>query len=124
MADWIGIGVTAVLTVAALYFGTSLRWKWRAEVDVNVAKLRFASYAALWEATKTASPMRGAPLTSDDRKDLFDCLTDWYYKAGNGMLLAEGTRNIYLKAKKNLTCRTEDLVPPSLATRTAKRETA
>jgi hypothetical protein len=115
MADWVGIVVTAVLTLAALYFGSSLRLKTRAEVEANVAEKRFAAYAALWAKTKDASPMRGAPLTAAERSQLYDKLTHWYYDCGHGMLLTERTRNIYLTSKKNLTCANKDLVPESLA---------
>jgi hypothetical protein len=119
-AEWIGIAVTAVLGLAGLYFANSLRLRTRAEVEAGVAEKRFAAYAALWAHTKMASPMRGAPLTADERKDLYNKLTDWYYDDGNGMLLTERTRNIYLNAKKNLTCPTEDLVPESLAEQVAR----
>jgi hypothetical protein len=64
--------------------------------------------------------MRGSPLSLGERSELFDSLTDWYYDCGNGMLLAEGTRNIYLKAKANLTCPAEELVPASLRDRAAE----
>ncbi len=114
MTEWIGIAVTAVLTLAGLYFGNALRLKTRTEVEANVAEKRFAAYAALWAQTKTASPMRRVPLTRAERSQLYDQLTDWYYDGGNGMLLTEETRNIYLQAKKNLICPTEELVPESL----------
>ena len=115
MADWVGLAVTAILGLAGLYFANSLRHKTRAEVEANVAAKRFDAYARLWVETKVASPMRGAPLTADERSDLYKKLTDWYYDDGNGMLLTEQTRNIYLKAKKNLTCCVGELVPDSLA---------
>ncbi len=91
MTEWIGIAVTAVLTLAGLYFGNSLRIKTRTDVEANVAEKRFAAYAALWAQTKTASPMRGVPLTRAERSQLYDQLTDWYYDGGNGMLLTEET---------------------------------
>jgi len=91
MTEWIGIAVTAVLTLAGLYFGNSLRLKTRTEVEANVAEKRFAAYAALWAQTKTASPMRRVPLTRAERSQLYDQLTDWYYDGGNGMLLTEET---------------------------------
>jgi hypothetical protein len=120
MADWVGVVVTAVLTLAALYFGSSLRLKTRAEVEANVAEKRFAAYAALWAKTKDASPTRGAPPTAAERSQLSDKLTDWYYDCGHGMLLTEQTRNIYLAAKQNLTCADEELVPESLAQRVVR----
>ena len=42
---------------------------------------------------------------------LYDTLTAWYFKGGNGMVLAENTRNIYLTAKQNLICRADKLQP-------------
>jgi hypothetical protein len=119
MADWVGLAVTAILGLAGLYFANSLRHKTRAEVEANVAEKRFDAYARLWVETKVASPMRGTPLTPGERSDLYKKLTDWYYDDGNGMLLTEQTRNIYLKAKKNLTCCVGELVPDSLAERAA-----
>jgi hypothetical protein len=119
LAEWLGIVVTAVLGIAALYYGQSLRRRMRAELEAKVAEKRFAAYAALWAKTKRASPMRDTPLSPEDRSQLFNDLTDWYYDSGHGMLLSEQTRNIYLKAKKNLTCPVEDLEPTSLAERVA-----
>jgi hypothetical protein len=113
MAEWVGIAVTALLTIAALYYGQSLRRRIRAEVEAKAAEKRFEAYAALWQKTKTASPMRNAPLTPGERSQLFQDLTDWYYDGGHGMLLTQQTRNIYLKAKKNLTCPVEELEPAS-----------
>jgi hypothetical protein len=63
--------------------------------------------------------MRLVPLTRAERSQLYDKLTDWYYDDGNGMLLTPATRNIYLKAKKNLTCPPEELVPESLVEQAA-----
>jgi len=100
VSEGIGIAVTTVLTLAGLYFGNSLRLKTRAEVNANVAEKRFAAYAALWAQTKIASPMRGTPLTPAERSHLYEKLTDWYYDDGNGMLLTEGTRNIYLRRRR------------------------
>ncbi len=125
MAEWVGIAITAVLTAAAIYYGNSLRRRMQAEVEGKVAEKRFAAYAVLWGTTKTASPMRDTPLTPRQRRQLYDKLTDWYYDDGHGMLLAEETRNIYLKAKKNLTCPAEKLVPIALAKQvTAARDAA
>lgn len=115
MAQWVGLAITAVLTLVGLYFANSLRLKTRAEIEAAVAEKRFAAYARLWAATKVASPMRGAPLTLAERSDLYDALTDWYYDDGDGMLLTEPTRNIYLRAKKNLTCSADEFIPASLA---------
>lgn len=102
-----------------LYLANSIRRRTRAEVESAVAAKRLPAYASLWEKTKVASPMRDQPLTREERSALFDELTDWYYKGGKGMLLTEPTRNIYLKAKANLTCTEAELVPTSLVVRVA-----
>jgi hypothetical protein len=119
VVDWVGIGVTLILGAVGLYYANSVRRKTRAEVETSVAQKRFDAYARLWAATKAASPTRKSPLTAVERTDLFDKMTDWYYAEGNGMLLTEQTRNIYLRAKRNLNCPGEELVPDSLAQRVA-----
>jgi hypothetical protein len=119
MTEWLDIVVTAVLGVAALYYGQSLRRRTRAEIEAQVAEKRFAAYAALWAKTKPASPTRRTLMTEAERGTLFDELTDWYYDCGHGMLLAEQTRNIYLKAKNNLICGVDELEPASLAEKVA-----
>jgi hypothetical protein len=131
MPEWVGIvitaggiAITAVLSLAALYYGNNLRRRTRAEMEARVAEKRLPAYAALWEKTKIASPMRGSPLSLGERSELFDSLTDWYYDCGNGMLLTEATRNIYLKAKANLTCPAKKLVPASLRDRAAEDDAA
>ena len=124
MAEWAGIAVTAVVTIVGLYLANSLRLRTRAEVEKGVAEKRFPAYAALWTHTKVASPMRGSPLTKDERERLYPTLTNWYYDDGNGMLLTEQTRNIYLNAKRNLTCEDKDLVPEALAQQVVAAKTA
>jgi len=131
MPEWVGIvitvggiAITAVLSLAALYYGNNLRRRTRAEIEARVAEKRLPAYAALWEKTKIASPMRGSPLSLGERSELFDSLTDWYYDCGHGMLLTEPTRNIYLNAKANLTCPAEELVPASLRDRAAEDDAA
>jgi hypothetical protein len=114
MADWVAIVVTAAVSLAAIYYGNNLRRRTRAEVEAKVAEKRLPAYAALWAKTKIASPTRSTPLTPTERAHLFEGLTDWYYDCGNGMLLTEATRNIYLRAKRNLTCPDAELVPSSL----------
>ena len=122
MTDWPSVGVTAVLTLVGLYLANSVRRKTQAEIAAAVTEKRFDAYAALWEVTKTASPMREvigeeALTTPEERRMIYDTLTDWYYEKGNGMLLSEETRNIYLTAKENLICAVEEIEPQSLGSR-------
>ena len=115
--DQVALAVTTVVTLVGLYFANSLRLRTRAEVESDVASKRFDAYAALWSTMASASPMRDAPLTKVERVRLFDDFTRWYFEGGNGMLLTEQSRNIYLTAKRNLTCPDGELVPDALAAR-------
>jgi hypothetical protein len=114
MAEWVDIAVTLALGVVGLSLVHSLR----RQIAAKVAEKRFDSYAALWEKLKVASPLRTVtnegPLTREERRTLYDELTDWYYDGGNGMLLSEQARNVYLAAKENLVCEVDELRPESL----------
>lgn len=112
MSDWANITVTAILGLGGLYIGQSIRRKTRAEIESAVAERRLSAYFRLWEHTKDAAPMRredAKPFDADRRSALYDELTDWYFEAGNGLVLGEDTRGIYLTAKKNLICGSEAL---------------
>jgi hypothetical protein len=114
MTKWIELAATIVLGVVGLYLVHSIR----RQIAVRVAEKRFDAYAALWSALELASPLRQltgeGPITPDERRKLYKCLTSWYYAKGNGMLLSETARNIYLRAKENLVCAVDDLKPESL----------
>jgi hypothetical protein len=122
MTDWVDVGVTAVITaalgVAGLYFANSIRRRTNQETQLNVAAKRFEAYAALWAETKAAAGMRAltgqGALTLDERRRLAERLTDWYYDKGNGMLLSEETRKVFLEAKHNLIRPLQQLTPESL----------
>ncbi|MGH2933892.1 MAG: hypothetical protein ACRDL2_05175, partial [Gaiellaceae bacterium] len=120
MSTVLAVVVGVLIPGAGLYLGNSVRLRTREEVKSAVASKRLPAYASLWEMTKVASPMRGRPLSSEERSGLFDEMTDWYYDGGQGMLLTEQTRNIYLTAKRNLTCADGDLLPSSVALRVTK----
>lgn len=123
MSDWLvpllAVVLPAAISVVALYYRESLPRRVSGEIDLKVAEKRFDAYAALWDLTKRASPMVAAPLADEDRGRLFDAMTDWYFGGGKGMLLGEDSRNVYLKAKANLTCPDADLVPAGLAAQVA-----
>jgi hypothetical protein len=112
---------TILVTIAGLYLAESVRRKTRAEIEAQVAERRLAAYGAVWEKTKVVMTMRehagmGVP-TEADRRRLYDELTAWYFQEGNGMVLAEDTRNVYLTAKENLTSPDEKLKPRVLRER-------
>jgi hypothetical protein len=117
MAEWFDVAVTLVLGVVGLYLANSIR----GQIQARVAEKRFDSYAKLWAEFKVASPLRKVtregPLSQDERHSLYGKLTNWYYDRGNGMLLSQETRDIYLAAKENLICEVEALKPASLQKR-------
>jgi hypothetical protein len=121
MTDWADVGVTAGITVAlgaaGLYLAHSVRRRTNQQIQLNVADKRFAAYAALWAETKAAPGMHTltgeGPLKPDERRRLADRLTEWYYDNGNGMLLSEETRKVFLEAKHNLIRPVELLTPKS-----------
>jgi len=119
--EWVQLLVSVAIAVVGLYFANSIDRRTKADLKVKVAEKRFEAYGAMWAETIVAAPSRaytgeGPPMAAD-RAKLHASLTAWYYAKGNGMLLAEETRNIYLVAKRNLICKVEDLEPSTLARR-------
>lgn len=104
--------VKSILTIIGLYLVHS----YRRQIALRVAERRLNAYAAIWSKMGVATPVRitpwnALPLTATERKKLFNAFTEWYYESGNGMLLAGGTRAIYLAAKDNLVCPVEYYQP-------------
>jgi len=116
------IGASAAITAAAIAIvGVMIANNLRRQIKLATTETQLEAYAALWEILKVASLTRlrqpePKPLTSQERKDLDDKITAWYYKDGNGMLLGEGTRNVFMQARKNLICPFEQIQPKSLQT--------
>ncbi len=119
VADWISIAVTVALTVAGLWLANSLSRKARAELQLAAVRRRFEVYPELWTATKGAAPMAEVigdqSLTQENRNDLYDTLTTWFWDKGGGMLLGEPSRTIYLRAKENLKLPPEKIWPQTVA---------
>ena len=114
MTDWFGTGASVVVAVVGIYFASS----YRRQVRITLAESRRQAYAQLWNVTGAAAPTRlhdvaGAkgPLSAAERHEMYVQMTNWYYADGHGMILAEGSHEIYLKAKFNLTCHTQELTP-------------
>jgi hypothetical protein len=118
LTNWTDLG-KLLLGAAGLYFVNSLGRKNRQEIQAKVADQRFEAYAALWVETKLAAGIRvltgEGPLTQAERKQLAERLTTWYYAKGNGMLLSEDTRKIFIEAKHNLIREPNALRPLSLS---------
>lgn len=112
------VGITLILGVIGFYLAHSYRRK----IALSVAEKRLAAYSALWSRMNIASPARLSewwhePLALEERENLFNEFTQWYYENGNGMLLGGGTRTIYLRVKDNLVCPIDYFEPESIRTR-------
>jgi hypothetical protein len=111
VSGWIELATTTVIAVVGLYLANGYRRQSR----VRLAEARRSAYAQLWEKTMLAAPTRleGAEgaLRLEERTRLHQDLTNWYYRNGNGMLLDNRTRRIYLDAKHNLTCLSSNTRP-------------
>jgi hypothetical protein len=141
-SDWASVAVTGGLGLAGLYFANSLKRRARQDLDREVAAKRFVAYGSMWTHMMQASPMNAVELAEEfhtgsladagdaqdegrmiDRGKLFDDLTDWYYRDGNGMLLSQDARNIYLTAKANLVCAPDKFLPARARAAVAKDDT-
>ncbi len=102
------INLDLILKVLIALVGLYLAHSLGRQVALRVTEKRLAAYAKLWALTGMASPVRllyegaGGGLNRQERLDLHDKLANWYYADGNGMLLANGTRTMFLSAKDNL----------------------
>jgi hypothetical protein len=119
-ATWVPILITA----AGLYLGQSIRRKTRAEIEQQVAGRRLEAYDELWSKTPIAMGGGAALASAAAREKLYAELTAWYYEGGNGMVLSEQTRSVYLTAKANLVCAPDELQPTGLRDRVAQLEGA
>ena len=108
---------TLALTGVGIWFANSYRRK----MEVGLAESRREAYAGLWLISGLAAPTRldakgiEGHLSSEERCHIWGLMTDWYYRDGNGMLLVEGSKTLYLNAKNNLVSSTEYLKPRGLA---------
>jgi hypothetical protein len=105
-ANWAAVVVTLVLGVAGFVAARSIN----KDRELRIAERRLAAYERLWALMRLASPFDG-PLDEAGRRRLERKLADWYYSNGDGMLLADGSRSMYLNAKDNLICSLDTLVP-------------
>jgi hypothetical protein len=115
--DWATVAVTAFLGVVTIFVGLSIHLKRRQEIAAVVTQKRYEAYSSLWELIPYSPELQELQPTQrlkpEDRDDLFDKMTAWYYGSGRGMMLGDDTRGIYLTAKKNLTCKVSEFVPAS-----------
>jgi len=110
--------ITSLIAVVGLYLAHSLR----RQQALKIAEERTNAYRELWELTELARPTRLAaeerggdlagkgedglrgtgPITQAEASSLYRSMTHWYFRSGNGMLLPEVTKRLYLEAKRRL----------------------
>jgi hypothetical protein len=107
MLGWMDFIVGALIAVIGLWLGASFHRQQR----LKIADQRLEAYRALWELMEVARPTRtdednpvekGGPLTQKEALSLYKKMTHWYYGNGNGILLPDETKRLYLEAKKRL----------------------
>jgi hypothetical protein len=113
--------VDLILKLAIALLGFYFAYSLSRQVALRVSERRLGAYSALWALTGVASPTRlreggAGPLKATERQRLHDELAMWYYSEGNGMLLANGTRTMFLKVKDNLVRAPKELEPRSFST--------
>ena len=96
-ADWASVAVTVLLGVVGLVVARNIR----RDVQLRVTERRLIAYERLWALMRVVSPYNPPP-DSVTRSKLHEAFTDWYYAHGDGMLLEQGSRSVYLAAKDNL----------------------
>lgn len=96
--------VSSAITLTGLYLAYSFHRQQR----LKIAEQRIDAYRRLWEVMGPARPSRldpgdgAGPITAAEAGELYDAITAWYFTNGNGMLLTQATRSMYLEAKRRL----------------------
>jgi hypothetical protein len=98
--------ITSLVAVIGLYLAHSFRRQQR----LRIAERRLDAYGELWALMEVARPTRvqdvsvdrEGPLTRDEARELYRDMTHWYFRSGNGLLLPDATKDLYLKVKARL----------------------
>ena len=96
--------VTSVIALVGLYAANGFRRQQR----LKVADKRISAYRALWEVMEPARMTRLSEegwqraITPSEAVDLRDKMINWYYAGGNGILLTQTTKSLYLLACSRL----------------------
>jgi hypothetical protein len=110
-----------VITTLVALIGLYLAHSYRRQQRLRIAERRLDAYGQLWELTEVARPTRvkdvsvdrEGPLTREEARELYHELTHWYFRSGNGLLLPDATKRLYLKVKARLGAYAEDDVASS-----------
>jgi hypothetical protein len=109
--------IAACVGAAAVLVGAYLTNSLGRRLKQGVQERRLAAYEGLWAVTGVAATIRlrgewaGGPLTENERRELFDAMTKWYYRTSGGIFLSPRARPVYLKAKVNLLCPETEIEP-------------
>jgi hypothetical protein len=96
--------VTSAITLTGLYLAYSFHRQQR----IKIAEQRIDAYRKLWHVMEPARPSRldppdsSGPISAAEARELYDSVTAWYFENGNGVMLTEPTRAMYLEAKRRL----------------------
>jgi hypothetical protein len=120
VGDVVGGVATLVVGIATIFFA----YGYRRQLKLRTADRRINAYADLWSALYVARPTRqevkGEVLSRTERDELHEQMTKWYFTNGNGMLLTQETRQLYLTAKRNLITADDGLLPEIARVRIAR----
>ena len=98
--------ITSLVALIGLYLAHSYRRQQR----LRIAERRLDASGELWALMEVARPTRvkdvsvdrEGPLTRDEARNLYRGMTHWYFGSGKGLLLPDGTKDLYLKVKARL----------------------
>lgn len=102
--------VTSVIALVGLYAANSLRRQQR----LKIAEKRISAYRALWEVMEPARITRldeeggQGPITPAEAVGIRKEMIHWYYAGGNGILLTQATKSLYLLACRRLIAKGEN----------------
>jgi hypothetical protein len=120
METWLtatGIVTNGLLVAVGIYLANNLRRQLR----LRIVDRQLESYTGLWALMEVSGPWRLEtgfdPMSPQERRLLYDSMTDWYFGSGGGMFLGGETKELYLNAKYNLICADADLRPPTISGR-------
>lgn len=109
--------ISSLIALIGLYLAHSYRRQQR----LRIAERRLDAYGKLWALTEVARPTRvkdvsvdrEGPLTREEARTLYQEMTHWYFRSGNGLLLPDATKQLYLKVKARLGAYAEEGGLPS-----------
>jgi hypothetical protein len=97
------LALNSLLVVVGLFLANNFR----RQLQLKMVDRRAEAYGRLWALMRVAGPWRVETgqglMDKTERWNLYHGMSSWYF-SGDGMLLEEKTRELYLNAKYNLVC--------------------